>query len=94
VSWLHGDDPELIAAALAVNEGFLFKTREDMEEAFTALTRRFPQFAAVTQEIMDKWDAKFKVRAIEDAINGTRPISSVAGSRSTGKPIPDASCRR
>ncbi|MGI5226518.1 hypothetical protein [Actinoallomurus sp. CA-142502] len=77
-SWLDGDDIRRIEAALTINDGFLFRTREESETAFTKLVARLPQFRKRTEAILQAWDAGCRPKAVRDVVEGTWPISTAA----------------
>ncbi|KAB2352738.1 hypothetical protein F8566_00320 [Actinomadura rudentiformis] len=77
-SWLTGSDPALIEAALTVNDGLLFRTRDEMSSAFTRLAERHPQFAPRTTEILRNWDDHTKPKAVQDVLQGTWPLETAA----------------
>lgn len=77
-SWLDGDDVARVEAALTVNKGYLFRTRDEMEAAFSTLTDRLPQFGQKTEAILRAWDAKTRPRAVRDVIEGAMPIADAA----------------
>lgn len=77
-SWLRGDDPARVQAALAINNGFLFPTREEMRAAFAGLAGRFPRFRPRTEEILRSWDARFAPKAVRDVVEGVRPLAQTA----------------
>ncbi|GLY84272.1 hypothetical protein [Actinoallomurus iriomotensis] len=77
-SWLEGDDIRRIEAALTINNGVLFRTREEIEAAFTRLVVRQPRFRTRTEAILQEWDARCRPKAVRDVVEGTWPIGTAA----------------
>ncbi|MFC9973757.1 hypothetical protein ACFVH6_22955 [Spirillospora sp. NPDC127200] len=76
--WLGGDDPARIEAALAVNGGFLFGGREDLEVALRSMSARFPQFRERAAEILRNWDGRHQRDAVRDVVLGRWSLAQAA----------------
>ncbi|MFI6514799.1 hypothetical protein ACIBF1_04470 [Spirillospora sp. NPDC050679] len=76
--WLGGDDPARIEAALAINGGFLFRSREDLEVALRSMSARFPQFSERAAEILRNWDEQHQRNAVRDVVLGRWSLAQAA----------------
>ncbi|WP_041439381.1 transposase [Thermomonospora curvata] len=76
--WLRNGTAEEVSAALAVNGGIHFQTRDEREREMRAVAERFPQFRERVERILRDWDEKQKPRAVREVLQDGSPPSRVA----------------
>jgi len=77
-NWLRHGTAEEVSAALTINGGTYFRTRDEWEAELRAVVDRFPQFRERVERILRDWDDRHKTRAAREALQGGASLSFVA----------------